>query len=198
VAVADALIDGRDPLADQTVRHQLDVKVLNASGIGDQVQEFAWKRATEAVTEHADALVKSWRTPFTKAAKAMTDAAATIGDHSLDDSAGILRLGGRAADTWAAAQNAQTTIAAIITGWLALAMVVRRSPVNRDQRALIVADLEPDTWRDLDRDVSAWDLARAGHPLSLATLDEHRDRVARATTPKSSTVTKRWDGVRVA
>lgn len=181
-AVAAALAAGKDPAADAEVQRVLAARALVAIDAPAQLEAALEEEFRATCREHADAFVKALRKPFDVAAVALADAAAVIGGHPLEDSSGILALGGDAGRAWADAKEAVETISAATAVWSTLFAFTQPGGANPHHRALRIAGLDFDTWERLGLGVEGskqdgWTLARAGVPLSLPTFTEYRERV---------------------
>jgi hypothetical protein len=181
-AVATALAAGADPAADPEVQRLITARALAEIDVTAQLEVALAEEFRSTCREHADAIVKALRKPFTIAAGNVEAAAALIGEHPLKDSAGILAHGGDAARAWASAKESVATIDAAAAVWAILLSFTHLGQANPHMRALRIADLDYQTWTRLGLGAEgsaqdAWTLARAGVPLSLPTFAEYQQRV---------------------
>ena len=184
-AVYQALDAGRDPAGDKQVIRVLTAGQLDNPGIAQAVDSRAYADLLEVCVQHADGLVDAWRVPFDRAADQLLAIHGVAGPTPLDDSAAWLRRGGDAAGTWATAQSAQATIAAVESGWSALGQFTRLAPADPRHRALRLVDASFEQWQANElagRKLSPWELVCSGLELGLASFSEYADRVRRIAT----------------
>lgn len=183
VAVIAALDDNRDPGSDPEVQRVHTAQQIGSSeGIGRGVGDIVAGQMVEVFRNHADGIVKALLKPFDQAAKALANAQDILGPVPLDDTAGILAQGGNAAEVWAQAQGASQVLGSIDHAWGELARLTRLTEIEQRYPALRIASVDLETWRaqSLDnRKVSAWEALSAGLSLSLPTITEYRQRIAR-------------------
>lgn len=147
---------------------------------------------SQALKEHADALVDALRPTFDQAAATIAAARDVLGDVDLDDLEAVTAKGGDAAQQWQNAKAATQTIHQVKTVIERLA-TVGAYPQTSDPREkwLPLLDVDLPGYKTLTRAATAWDAARAG-ALSLAGPAEYTTRLhaiqeAWATDPKNPT-----------
>jgi hypothetical protein len=186
-AVLNSLAAGRDPATDPAV-----IEVVVRRSLSEITDGLEWQLAIRVQTladDHADELLSLFDEPFKRAATTIEQAADQLGDVSLDDTATVLARGGDAAGTWAAAQNAVSTIDTIVTTRKVLGNLARRLEVDPRYRLLALADVPPDVFLDEQlggTTLGPWDIARRGWTLSLATPTVLRQRIAAITAEQAS------------
>lgn len=177
-AVVAALENDRDPLRDAGVHEALVAReILNVQrGIEDAIAA----RTSDLLIQHGPAILEAFREPFDRAAAATVHAVEALGDVDLDDMGGVLARGGTAAKHWAEARQAADTITAIKQTWKLLSAASSTLSVDPRYWPLVIADIPAATFIDeqLGRmNLSAWDAARRGFPLSFASTDTLRERI---------------------
>jgi len=189
-AVATAILAGRDPASDPDVLRVLAINQLTSNvNLSGAVAALGYDRFRAACLEHADAIVKAWRRPFSDAAATLTAAHQRIGHLQLDDTSTILRAGGDIAAVWASATAAVGVIDTITAGWTALGELTRTAPADRNHAVLRVADVDYQTWTAKQlhgKRMTPWELVLAGLTLSLPTAREYRERVAAITAARQA------------
>lgn len=177
-AVTAALLAGVEPATDATVQKALTAQALSANhALPEAVVGAAYDVVRDAVMQHLDSIVESWGKAVHSAAARLRKAHERLGDVSLDETGTILAQGGDAANVWADAQGANGTIAAALEAWTALMQFIRFTP-NADQRALRLAPMTLEQYRELPPKLDGWGATLAGLDIDLPTLDEFRARVA--------------------
>lgn len=180
-AIAAAVADGRDPAADPEVQRLVTARAIGTQG-GLALTSLAAARLQEACCQHADEIVAAWSSSFDTAAAALTEAHGHLGPVPLEDTTSIIARGPDAAVEWARAQTATATLESVRVGWLALAALGR---INLDVRysALRIAEVDAATWQQHrlqdKKNLTAWEALSYGLCLSLPTLNEYRQRLAR-------------------
>jgi hypothetical protein len=174
-----ALEAGKDPFDDPAV-HQAAARCVLTDHFGG-VEQALDARAQQFMEDHAVALLGCFAVPFDQAADKITAALELLGDIDLTDTKAIARKGPEAAAAWAEVQQAEQTITRILQMWKTLRGVSHAVPFDKRNAALIVADIPPADWlaqTTTTAELGAWDLARKGWPLSFATPDTYRERLA--------------------
>lgn len=177
-AVADALLAHRDPCTDKAVIGAMVGQQIRQIAATDTLEAVAFDGLARALIDSADEIIEVWRKPFNVAAADLMAAFEKIGDKPLEDSASILRLGGDIADVWTKAREANQLIDKIALGWAVLGELSRRASLVSQYRVLRIADVPPRRALREFRNVklTPWEAVTKGLPLSLATLDEFRER----------------------
>jgi hypothetical protein len=182
-AMLHALADGRDLATDPDVQAAATRRQLTAA-IPSARHELA-TRAHQFLADHADALLDAYREQFDKAAQVLTDSAKTLGAVALDDTAAVIIKGPKAAEAWARAQGAVSTINHTRQAWETLHQALHSSGVDPRFAVLVYADIPPAAWFDdgiaaqhYSERPTPWQCAVAGYPLDLATPATHDQRRA--------------------
>lgn len=181
-AVAAALLDGRDPLDDETVRRLATARILEGTSdhqsLAYGVAKAAEQRIVDALTANADAILADLKKAVDAAGERLTAAHEILGDVDLGDTAAVLRGGPTAATAWATAKEAVGTIRTIDAGWFALGHITRH--VSPDTATTLrLADVSLDDYEQLGHRADPWDLVRAGATINMATRATVGDRIAR-------------------
>jgi hypothetical protein len=193
-AVFDAIEAGRDYQTDKTVQRLALDRQLLASNIRDRARSREVELLAAALADHADAILESWSAALEPHAAALVAAAEAGLD--LDDDRAAITKGGSAMQLLHDAQNAAVIWTEALRGFYALAnasgvrvaggypVPLALTPARRADLAPAVelardARAEPNALaRDARTEPDAWDLARAGLPLRLATIAEFSARAA--------------------
>lgn len=175
-AVAAATDAGKDPATDPAVLTELARQQLASLNLGQPVDGRAkWRQSrAEVLHKHMPAIladlarvVEQADTDLAKARKAGVSPA----DTSPPTMAGQVPL-------WEQAQEALTRLNRVEQLWGLLVSAFRLAKRPQERRALVLADLNPEQFSDLNgRDALA--AARAGHRLALATPDGYTQRCQR-------------------
>ncbi|GAA3172720.1 hypothetical protein GCM10010531_27800 [Blastococcus jejuensis] len=176
--VVEAFADGRDPSTDPAVQQAVTRQALIHVQHG--VAQAIAGRTAELLTEHGPAILAGFRKPFDQAAATITAAVQRVGNVSIDDMHAVLARGGDAAKAWAEAREANEIIAGIQQTWKLLSTATSRLHVDRRYWLLTIAEVPAETFVDEDLahvNVKAWDAARRGFTLSLATPETLRQRI---------------------
>lgn len=178
-AVVAALENERDPLTDAAVQEAHTARGILSVQRG--VEDAIATRTTELLIEHGGALITTFREPFDRAATAINAARDVLGDVDIDDMHAVLARGGNAAQLWAEAKKAGDTIAAIRQTWKLLSAAAPQLNVDPRYRIFVIADIPAGTFVDDQLghiNLSAWEAARRGFTLSLASPEELAQRTA--------------------
>lgn len=181
-AVANALVDGRDPAEDPAVQRIFVARSIANDGVREAVTENASNRLREVYALHAAAIVEAMRHAFDPAAATLGEAAAGLDIDDIREAPEARGLSPEAAALWARGRQAAEVLNSAGQAWRALMSLTGNSQVNGHHKALQFAAIDWNTWQQLGLagapNVQPWRLARAGVPLSLPTPDEYRQRVA--------------------
>ncbi|WP_193607143.1 hypothetical protein [Nocardioides lijunqiniae] len=189
-AALAAQADGRDPATDEAVRTALTRMLLvHHSGAITAAQESEQENARKAaLVKHAPALIETMRAVVEAADRDIANAREVLGTDKLrlDDQKMIGALDSTRLAPWAVAREALLRVERVEEIWVFLASATRLAAVSDNTKALIVTDaddLTPISQRNRGFDVvhnvtSARSVVEAGLPLSLATFEQYRDRVA--------------------
>lgn len=182
-AVVVALENDRDPLTDPAVLDALKGREILQVQRG--VEDAIATRTADLLIEHGTAIITAFRRPFDRAATAITSALDLLGDVDIDDMHAVLARGGNAAQLWADAKKAGDTIATIRQTWKLLSSAAPQLHVDPRYRIFIIADIPAGTFIDDQLghvNLSAWEAARRGFTLSLASPDDLAQRIAAVQT----------------
>jgi hypothetical protein len=184
-ALFAAILEGRDPFADETVRSIVIAQAIggnSGSMIEQHVETAAQQRIVDAMTDTADEIINTLKTVADAAGRELASAHRTLGDLDLTNSTAVLKLGVDAAEAWAGALKALKTLRTIDKAWFT--MTVLTHCVGDIAPSLRLADLDLDTYQAVGRKAEPWDLVRAGATIDLATATTARERVARINTER--------------
>ncbi|WP_163751518.1 aldehyde dehydrogenase [Mycolicibacterium helvum] len=184
-AVLDAIADGRDYHADETVQRLALDRSLTAQNISaHRAQTRADQMRRAALADWADEILEDWADALGPHSAALVDAAADANLSDLTDTAAAVAKGGDTMDKLHHAQVAVKAWTAAVNGFFSLASISSVG-YNGDASVAIYtparhSDLAPAfALADKSRtDVDAWTLARCGIPLDLATLGDFMSRAA--------------------
>lgn len=176
-AVTAAILADREPTTDPDVQRIVTGMALANPGLQTALESAAVEEIRSVCENDLESIVNTWAKAFNRAASELSNAHARIGSTPLDQTATILAKGGDIAAVWASATTAVRTIDTIIGGWSSLMTVARMNPLPQ-HRALRLAALNHQQWRDLSPKADAWEVVSAGLTLSLPTADQYRARVA--------------------
>ena len=176
-AILNAMEKGNDVATDPGVQQAVtvtaigDVQRVVNSRLDARVRDFA--------IENAPAILEGFRTPFDKAASVIRKSQEVLGDVALEDSRAVLSRGGDAAALWAESQEADKVIADIRTSWKLMGTVAPTGLPDARHALMVICDLPPHVFIDEQPDpkMRAWDVARRGWPLALATPESIREQI---------------------
>jgi hypothetical protein len=178
--VVAALDAGTDPLEDPAVQ-QAAIRTVLADRC-HAVDRAIDDRTTRYLTDHGLDLLACFAGPFADAAATIDGALDRLGDVDLADTKTVARRGPDAAAAWAEVQKAEETIAAVLQAWKILSTRESGVPrIDKRYRALQIADVPASDFvaqTDSTAELTPWELARKGWPLSLAMPDTYAERVA--------------------
>lgn len=175
-AIAAALIAGRDPGSDKEVMRLCTLEAILATA-GPSVRAWGLDRITAALTEHADAMLESWRAESVTAGENLTAAFDLVGDIEFSESEAFLRVGPEGAQAWANARTAADTLKNLAQAWAALAELTHFGSVG-GYPVLRLAELDADTLDKVGRTADAWTLVRSGARIELADRTTMPERLA--------------------
>lgn len=180
-AVVAALEAGSDPLTDPGVAQAVIRRTLYTTE--PSIESALGARAHRCLEDHAVAIVTALRDPFDRAAATIAASFDTLGDLDLSDTRAVVNRGGDAAGAWSDAQTATKNIDEIRQAWKLLAQATSLIPWEARHGALVIAAVPAAAYIDqpIDPKLSAWDAARHGWPLELATPDTYRERLTAVT-----------------
>lgn len=177
--VAAALLAGRDPATDPEVQRTHLAMQLADHGTTTLTENILIEKMRQNF--YPDDIVSVWVKPFAAAAAVLAHAHDRLGAIDLADTTSVVQLGGDAAEVWAKAQTAVSTIATITNAWAALVEFTRSANINVRYPALRIAAVDAATWRSLELErkrIGPWEATVAGLTLALPTVTEYRQRIA--------------------
>lgn len=179
-AVAAALWAGKDPLTSKDVQRAALAHQLRQASVFDRLDHYARARVAEAIVEHADAIIDTWRPVIAKADDALREFHRLAPDADLADTSLANQLPTHALTPWGRAREASGLLDQVGQGWQAIANAAR-IPIPHNARPLIVADLTLDQVDELGGRPTCAAVARIDVPLDLANLATFTDRARRLT-----------------
>lgn len=178
-AILTALEKDKDPASDPAVLNAVTARAIGdtrrplEAALDDRVRAFAEANGPDILT--------TFKKPFDNAAATIAICLDGLGDVALEDTKSAIRQGGNAAQLWGDAKLAERVIEEIRTAWKLIRTVAKVGPSDPRHNLLVIADIPAATFIDeqlgLAPKMSAWDVARRGWPLSLATPDTIVERV---------------------
>lgn len=174
--IAAALLAGRDPSADPEVQRLRTLESI-LSIAGPSVRVWGEGVVNAALTEHADAMLETWRAESVTAGESLTAAFDLVGDIELSDSGAFLRGGPQGAEAWANASAAVVQLKNLAQAWTALAELTRFAS-SGGYPVLRLASLDVETLDRVGRHADAWTLVRAGVRIELADRVTMPQRIA--------------------
>lgn len=178
-ALAKAVWAGRDPLADKAVQRAALAAQLMSANIGPRLEGYAAQHAADALSEHADALVETWRPVVERIDKAFARFRKLAPGADLLDKHLPTGLPTKALTPWGEAKEAAAQLDQLGKGWTALAAAASLYMGDNSTRPLIVADLALEQLDTLGNRAKPIDVASLDVSLDLASLDTYADRLAR-------------------
>lgn len=178
-AVAAAVREGVDVVTHPGVQRALAVGELSRANIGTQLISVAEGEIVAALTEHAAAIVETWRPAAEKAGAdiAAFRAIAPGVDLAADDV--VSKLPPRALTPWGKARDAVMLLDQIGKGWDHLATVTGMANVTFGRRPLVLADLTLEQLTELGHHPKAGAVSQLDVAIDLASPDVFRERAAR-------------------
>ena len=175
--VADALLDGRDPVKDRDLQGQLfRTLVRQMMSQGDPISLARSNRLSAIVIEHAPKIIELMAGVVETADADLAEAHRLMPNTDFHDQTSVTGLAAGLMTAWGKARDALNAVDRIAGAWTALCGSTGLADVPANRRALVVADL---TWAELQAPGGrgeAWRAANPGHRLSLATPDEFAAR----------------------
>lgn len=181
-AVADALLEDRDPADDERVRHLVTSHAIGfGAGHGLNLTQQAEGRVRAAITNHVDTILATLAPPANEAGAHLTAAHELIGDQ--DDPKILISRGVGVVEAWTRAEKARGLLRAIDSAWSALANLTGFASTSVDP-TLRLADLDLETFNKVGRNADAWSIVRAGGRIELADVTTIRERTERIVTAR--------------
>lgn len=176
-SVAAAILAGKNPLASKDVQHSILAEQVR-SRIGDRLSHHGHQLAADAILEHADAVIDSWRPTVEQADEALSAFREAAPGADLFDDTLATSLPAHALTPWGRAREAVSLLDQLGKGWTAIA-TAGSIYMPHGARPLIVADVPLEQLLTLGRNPQCSDVARIDVPLSLANTATFTERVAR-------------------
>jgi len=195
-AIAAAVLAGRDPAADKEVQRLRTLESISPMA-ASSVRDWGEAHIVAALTEHADAMLETFRVESVTAGEALTAAFELVGDIELNESEAFLRRGPEGAEAWANANAAVDRLKALTQAWSSLAELTRFSSDN-GRPVLRLADLTADDFDKVGRSADAWTLVRAGVRIELADRTTMPQRIAHIADGMQARVQTQADQYRAA
>lgn len=177
-ALAEAMLEGRDPLDDAQLRRLTTAQALTGNdgrAVAYGVPQAGERRLVAALVEHADDILVTLHEAAAKHSANLSTAHALIGDVDLTEADQILRLGPNAARAWAEARDAVQELKIIDRAWTSLAELTRFASSSTEP-ALRLAALTLEQFDQVGRKADAWAIVRAGAVIDLADRTTIRER----------------------
>lgn len=177
-AAAEAVLAGRDPLADRKVTSIITAQILagtTGQGFHHGLNQAGYRRLVGIITDHADDITATLKDSADSAGAILASSYDILGDLELDESELILSKGPDAASAWAAAKVALQTIREVEAAWFSLADLTGFTSASLDP-TLRLADLDLNTIQQVGRKADAWTIVKAGGTISLATRTTAKER----------------------
>lgn len=178
-ALATAVLENRDPLADETVKRATLRASLKDLGYGTLLAGYAEKQRVEVLRKYLPALIKTWAKVVAEADQIIEQARHLIPGLNLTDGNQIHRLEPAQMSTWGEAKAAAQRAANITETWSMCALATNTARIQPGTHALILADLTAPDLDNLGHQPKTEDVIRAGHSLALATIDDYKQRITR-------------------
>ncbi|GAA1446406.1 hypothetical protein GCM10009641_69900 [Mycobacterium cookii] len=177
-AVAASILAGKDPLASKDVQRAAIAQQLIDLNIEHRLNEHAHQRGANALLEHADAVIDSWRPAVEKAEAALRRFRDLVpGVSPLDDGLPV-GLPTQALTPWGEAREAAAIVEEVGKGWHALANL-GAAYVGQHGRPIMVADLTYEQVQGLGTTPKCIDVIRLDVPIELASTTTYAERAAR-------------------
>lgn len=177
-AVAEALWAGRDPLASKAVQRALLAMQLSQANVAEPLRNHADQHAANAIIEHADAIIDTWRPAVDRAAQAFTRFRQVAPGVNPLEKGLPTGLPTQALTPWGEAMEGAALIESVVKGWLAFANAgAIQVPLNT--QPLIVADLTLEELDSLGTRAQAKGVAGIDVPIDLASIQTFAERVQR-------------------
>lgn len=177
-AVAASILAGKDPLASKDVQRAALAHQLNDLNIENRLNDHAHQRGANALLEHADAIIDSWRPAVEKAEQALQRFRDLVpGVNPLEDGLPT-GLPTQALTPWGEAREAAAIVDEVGKGWHALASI-GAAYIGQHGRPIMVADLSYDQVTSLGGNPKCIDVVRLGVPIELASTTTYAERAAR-------------------
>ena len=173
-AIAECVLAGRDPAADETVRHVLMARQITQHASG--LPSVAEARVTEAMAAHVDQMLAPLIAASTKAGVALVTAQDVAG--GIEDPAILISKGGAAVEAWNAGREAEKLLRTLDTAWTSLAELTRFATASADP-VLRIADIDLAGHEKVRHTPSPTKIVRHGGTITLADAEVYAARVQR-------------------
>ncbi|MFE1592104.1 hypothetical protein [Nocardia sp. NPDC058705] len=169
--VWDALVAGRDPVADKNVAAQLNRDLLWKQNLGPQLQGRAEQMRGDVFRRHGPAILAAMFDVVTAADKTLATAYAKIPSLNVVDPSTVTQVPAASATTWALAREATAHLDRVLQVWLQVVTACRLAPPpagdgrSGSNTALIFADLDA---QELDALTPVTNTGGLGSPWTVA------------------------------
>jgi hypothetical protein len=177
-AVAEAIWADRDPLASKAVHRALLATQLSHADVEAALRNHADQHTADAIIEHADAIIDTWRPAVERAEQAFArfrEMAPGVDPLDQHLPAG---LPVRALTPWGEAKEGAALIEQVAKGWHAFA-TVGAARLLHNTRPLIVADLTLEQLEGLGTRAKVEHVAALDVTIELASIETFTNRVDR-------------------
>lgn len=178
-AVAAAVRAGTEPLASPDVQRALHAEHMAQVNITARLGDLGNREIIAALTEHADAIIETWRPVAEQAGEALAAFRAIAPGADITDATIASRLPARALTPWGAARDATARLEQVAAAWTQLAEITSHAYIHHGNRPLILADLDFDQLDQLGHNPKPGTVAQLDVSIELATAAEFAERAAR-------------------
>ncbi len=177
--IINCLKAGSDWRTDKELQGLMFERVAAANGIRVAGVDAAEEMIVTGIVEHTEAIISAWSDALAPDIAALAEAAKHIDIADLAD-ADVPQLSRKKlVAVWADARTAVERFKIALQGW-GMVAAAARLPRSRDNEPFVMTDSVPDAVTlGGGQAITAWTLARAGAPLSLATPAEYLGRLQR-------------------
>ncbi len=183
-AALTAIAAGRDPGTDETVQRLTIHRVLAEGGIRPAAESYSNDLIIEAINTHANAIVTGWATAIQPDLDCLSNAAEQIDLDALDAAEPLLLKRSGKLNLWVDATTAAERADVALAGLRGICTALH-IPNNPSVNALMLApDADLDTVKAVAAmggrtAIKAWDVAKSGATLRLATIADFTAGIAR-------------------
>lgn len=178
-AVAAAIRAGTEPLASADVQRALHAEQMAQANIGARLDDLAGREVVAALTEHADAIIETWRPVTEQAGEALAAFRAIAPGADITDTGIATHLPARALTPWGAARDAVVRLEQVAAAWAQLAEITGQAYIHHGNRPLILADLNFDQLDQLGHNPKPGTVAQLDVSIDLASPEVFTERASR-------------------
>lgn len=187
-AVAAAVRAGTEPLASTDVQRALHAEQMAQANISARLDALAAREVVAALTEHAEAIIETWRPVTEQAGEALAAFRAIAPGADITDAGIATQLPARALTPWGAARDAVDRLEHVAAAWAQLAEITGHAYIHNGNRPLILADLDFDQLDQLGHNPRPGTVAQLDVPIDLATAAQFGERAARINAARADHV----------